>query len=106
MPSSAAFQEAARSGAGFRSLPGFARPPNSTRLGKMDSMKALGCQGLRVGSAPMGSVTVPPELGAGVAALAGAGAVGFGAAVACDAGGLVGAAGDGDAQAAARPTRL
>src|SRR5262249_18277543 len=62
MPSSAAFHEAARSGAGFRSLPGLARPPNRTRLTKIDSTRPLGCHGVRVGSAAMGTVTVPPTL--------------------------------------------
>src|ERR671933_3029131 len=84
MPSSAAFHEAARSGAGLRSLPGLVRPAKRTRLTKTDSTKAFGCQGLRVGSAPMGSVTVPP----GVPAAAGAAGVGLAAA-----GAVVGAAG-------------
>src|SRR5438477_8962604 len=69
MPSSAAFHEVARSGAGFRSLPGFARPPNRTRLTNSDSTNAFGCHGLSVGSAPIGTVTVPPGVPAAAGAL-------------------------------------
>src|SRR5260370_40939474 len=50
-PSAAASQLRARSGAGFRSLPGLVRLSNSTRLTKIDSTNALGCQGFMVGSA-------------------------------------------------------
>ncbi len=58
----------------MRSLPGFVKPSNKTRLTKIDSAKALGCQGLKVGSAPMGVVTVPPSTGCSAAAVVGCGA--------------------------------
>src|SRR6266542_2029759 len=62
-PSDAVVQLSARSGAGARSLPGFVRPSKIARLMNSDSTKAVGLQGLRVGSAPMGIVTVPPDTG-------------------------------------------
>src|ERR1700716_2319878 len=62
-PSGAVVQLSARSGAGARSLPGFVRPSKSTRLMNRDSTKAFGLQGLSVGSAPIGIVTVPPATG-------------------------------------------
>src|SRR5688572_12223474 len=62
-PSDAVVQLSARSGAGARSLPGFVRPSKIARLMNSDSTKAFGLQGLRVGSAPMGIVTVPPDSG-------------------------------------------
>src|SRR5688572_16915046 len=62
-PSAAVVQLSARSGAGARSLPGFVRPSKIARLMKSDSTKAFGLQGLSVGSAPIGIVTVPPDTG-------------------------------------------
>src|SRR5688572_24208963 len=62
-PSDAVVQLSARSGAGARSLPGFVSPSKIARLMKSDSTKAFGLQGLSVGSAPIGIVTVPPETG-------------------------------------------
>src|SRR5713226_5051293 len=62
-PSAADPQLTARSGAGVRSLPGLVRLSKRTRLTKMDSTKALGCQGFIVGSAAIGMVTVPPIWG-------------------------------------------
>src|SRR2546429_9729133 len=62
-PSGAIVQLSARSGAGARSFPGFVSPSKIARLMKRDSTKALGLHGLRVGSAPIGIVTVPPRTG-------------------------------------------
>src|SRR5688500_7503631 len=62
-PSAAVVQLSARSGAGARSLPGFVSPSKIARLMNSDSTKAFGLQGLSVGSAPIGIVTVPPETG-------------------------------------------
>src|SRR2546430_6434106 len=63
-PSGAIVQLSARSGAGARSFPGFVSPSKITRLMNSDSTNAFGLQGLSVGSAPIGIVTVPPATGA------------------------------------------
>src|SRR6185503_11492430 len=68
-PSVAVVQLSARSGAGARSFPGLVTPAYRTRLMKSDSTNALGLHGLRVGSAPIGMVTVPPTTGAADAAV-------------------------------------
>src|SRR5205823_2749042 len=97
-PSAEACQLLARSGAGLRSLPGLVRLSKRTRLTKIDSTNALGCQGFIVGSAAMGMLTVPPAWAAPAAAAAvvgcaAAAAVGCAAAaVGCAAGGVVGLA--------------
>src|SRR5213593_151061 len=62
-PSGAVVQLSARSGAGARSFPGLVIPSKITRLMKSDSTNAFGLHGLRVGSAPIGIVTVPPATG-------------------------------------------
>src|SRR5207245_4478933 len=75
-PSGAIVQLVARSGAGARSFPGLVRPSKITRLMKSDSTNAFGLQGLSVGSAPIGMVTVPPETGPPLVAADGAAGAG------------------------------